>query len=221
MGEKLLAYKMQFPWRLLMVIFFLLAFTVAYFLICINKKRVLILASTIMIVTASIPTITIYGSAVLLMIQGKEQEERGFLREYDPNYADKLYLPEGAVLKKVRKNKGKVSANHNILFETSRDTGKILVSVKENNYDDTIVHIPFLYYKGYTAKNQTTEKQYYVEKDSYGHLCINIGKDTGKILIFYKGTRLQEIANNISIITCIFFLGILGYSLWKKDRRKK
>ncbi len=221
MGEKLLAYKMQFPWRLLMVIFFLLAFVVAYFLICINKKRVLILASTIMIVTASIPTITIYGSAVLLMIQGKEQEERGFLREYDPNYADKLYLPEGAVLKKVRKNKGKVSANHNILFETSRDTGKILVSVKENNYDDTIVHIPFLYYKGYTAKNQTTEKQYYVEKDSYGHLCINIGKDTGKILIFYKGTRLQEIANNISIITSIFFLGILGYSLWKKDRRKK
>ena len=62
-GEKLLAYKTQFPWRLLTVIFFLIALTASYILICLNKRRLMITVTAVMLVSAGIPSALLYRHA--------------------------------------------------------------------------------------------------------------------------------------------------------------
>lgn len=103
---------------------------------------------------------------------------------YFPDAADNLYLPAEVNPDEVRLKEGNVSSDSNGVF-----------------------HVPFIYYKGYAAENEDTGKQYTAEKNSQRYLDVKIGKDTGNMIVYYRGTKLQKISNVISLVSaCLLFL---------------
>lgn len=130
---KLPVNKIQFPWRLLVMIFFLIALTLSYILVCLNKKNLMIMVSTITLVTAAIPTALLYRNAYTEMSLGTSG------CAYSPNAADNLYLPAEVDRDEIRSGEGNVVSNNDISYEISRNTGSFHILVTENKHADTVL----------------------------------------------------------------------------------
>lgn len=210
-ADKLLAYKLQFPWRILMVVYFLFVVSIAYIVVCINKEILLKKVLMIVVISSVIPAMLIIGYGVSSVLLG--DNKLSDYQTYNPNEADTLYLPLGADWKEIYKQEGKVISDQDVEFDTNRSTGYIKISVIENKDFKTILNVPFLYYKGYYAKNIDTGRIYSIEKNKQGYLNVMIGHDIGNIVVYYRGTKLQKISSYISLVS---FIGFFLYFIKKK-----
>lgn len=120
---------------------------------------------------------------------------------HDYNLGGKDYIPIDVNLNKLRERGEVVTSNNNINIDFTRKNDKIIIQYDENEFDDTYLELPLLYYKGYYASNNLK-----VEAGKNGVVRVYLGDVSGRIEVYYKGTLITFISRLISLITIIFII---------------
>lgn len=182
----------QFPWRLYLLATLFLSISSAYILTkLIKNKNVFILLS-------------IYVVAIGFVISYQAYTGAGYYNLKTLDYYTVHggeYLPLNTDLEKL--DKSYYTNNENLIYQADKDNLKI--TIEYQNGKDSYLEVPILYYKGYVAESLNTKEQYKIEKGTNNVIRINL-KDQDKIIVYYKGTKIQKISLFISIITLIVVL---------------
>ncbi len=197
----------QFPWRLFFITTLLLSIAGGILIskICKNEKaklnKLLLIFCLSSISLISITINTIFDKDITL-----KNYHLGF-KEYLPLKVDLKYI----------KNRGNViTSNNNISFTHKTIDNKIIVDFT-NEYDDTNIELPLIYYKGYGAKIEN--KKLNVKESENGLVLVEIGSiDKGTIIVKYIKTPTIYISRGISIISTITFL---IYLINRKNKKVK
>ncbi len=200
----------QFPWRLYFVTTLLLSIAGGILIskICknektkLNKLLLIFCLSSISLITITITTI-LSGNTTL------DNYYLG-LKEYLPLKVDLDYI----------KNRGNViTSNNTISFTHETIDNKIVVDFK-NDYDDTSIELPLIYYKGYGAKIE--DKYLDVKESDNGLVLVEIGSiDEGTITVEYIKTPTIYISRGISIISATTFLIYIYIINGKESKNEK
>lgn len=222
----------QFPFRLLLLITFLLAFSGAiYTALFIRRYNYYLLifglfafAITFMIKTTS----EVYNGGSLVEVSNDRSVGYGldindiigaeylptnvpFIEPTKPDYYYRIaYLT----------NRG------NVITDSNTDQIKQIDAKRENQYfmfeisSDTLqsITLPLLYYKGYRATLNQTD---IVVKESKDGLVEITTKEQGKIKVWYDGTDIQRIAYAIALITLLFVIACSIINSVQSRRDKK
>ena len=79
----------------------------------------------------------------------------------------------------------------------------------ENNSEESILELPYIYYLGYSI--EMNEKEIKYEESTNGFISITIPKEEkGIVEVKYTGTKLSKISTILSII------GIIGFIFYVK-----
>lgn len=202
---------MQFPWRLYLFISFFISIIVAYYITQLKVNKQVILMSLIVIVTYvgyirafdysyKIKQETIYYSFPRFQIEH-------YYGEFLPWWADMDYLIENVDPYSIT-----ISNPIDITYEKKTTTFDIFFN--QNEYTDTTLEIPLIYYIGYSAYLTSGDSTIVlpIERTDTSLMSINLEDyKEGKIHFYYQGTRIQKISTYLSLLTG--FLFILFYGL--------
>lgn len=125
------------------------------------------------------------------------------------------YLPEGTDKNEFYERGDIITSNNNIEVKFERKGTNLDIEFSNNYYDDTYIELPLIYYLGYEVDYYNGDKKDIlpISKGSNNIIRVDLqGYDEGKILVNYKGTRLQKITQYISGISLILFIIYLFYS---------
>lgn len=125
------------------------------------------------------------------------------------------YLPEGTNKNEFYKRGDIITSNNNIEVEFERKGTNLDIEFSNNYYDDTYIELPLIYYLGYEVAYYNGDEKNILPISRGNNNIIRVdlqGYDEGKILVNYKGTRLQKITQYISCISLILFIIYLFYS---------
>ncbi len=204
---------MQFPWRILSIatVLILMSFGIYY-----EKSKYLENhLITNIIILFSIPVIFIFNvynlSSIYLQDTLGSDFETISCGEYLP-ISDVVtgWGPEQSEYYYDRKNIA--TAEENIELKTVRKNKYLIVDYDKNDGDHEIV-LPLLYYKGYDIKINNKNVEYF--KNSDGLIKVTVNNDKGKIVAYYKGTKLSYYTKIISFISVVLFLVMI-----KKERNR-
>lgn len=206
---------MQFPWRLLM--FCTLAFSIyaAYLLDRFLNARWKEFFLIVAIATACYTIGPRYVYQMYLDYRGMEYIESinpeysgHYIMEYSPNNGDSLYLPKGVQLDLYADRGDVVICNHNdVECQIYRSDAKCYITVTNNMYHDTVLELPLYYYKGYAAIDRAANTNLTVSSSENKLVTVLLGNmENVDIMVWYKGTLIQQIGNCISMMT---LLGVL------------
>lgn len=220
----------QFPWRLLQIGSFLLAFSGAIYIIELtkdnNKGRIITLSIISGLIVLTIGTQSSYYKNKLL------KEEFGIMsnitnpielgsRTVLINGTEKIsgvseYLPieiKTASLTNFIKNDSVISNNKNTLI-TNYSNKKGVIQFDVIIEEDAILSIPKIYYKGYKATLDGEKIQ--VNKNSKALVEIKV-EESGNVKIFYESTFVMKVGYAISLIT---FIMLIFYLMFYKKQYK-
>lgn len=89
-----------------------------------------------------------------------------------------------------------------------RENGRIYVSVINNSSEEKMLHVPFLYYRGYRAKELAgTDLTVVKDDNAFVGVVIPNGYE-GDISVYYKEPFLWRISEIISILTILLIAGL-------------
>jgi hypothetical protein len=202
---------MQFPWRLYLFISYFISIVIAYYIIQLKINKQVILMTVLVIVTYvgyirsfdysyEIKKETIYHSFPRYQIEH-------YYGEFLPWWADMDYLIENVDPYYIN-----ISNPIDLTYEKKTTTFDIYFN--QNDYTNTTLEIPLIYYIGYSAYLTSGDSTVVlpIERTQTSLMSINLEDyKEGKIHFYYQGTRIQKISAYISLMTG--FLLILFYGL--------
>ena len=201
---------MQFPWRLYLFITYFLCIIVAYYITQIQINKQVILMSLIVVVTY----VTYVRGFDQLYKARQETIYYSFPRyqiehyygEFLPWWADMDYLIENVDAYSIT-----ISNPIDLTYEKKTTTFDIYF--KQNEYTNTTLGIPLIYYIGYSAylTNGDSTVVLPIERTETSLMSINLDDyKEGKIHFYYQGTRIQKISTYISLLTGFSLLLFYG-----------
>ena len=206
---------MQFPWRILSLSTILILFSFASYYRKSNCYNNQILTNSIILL--AIPVILIFNvynlSAKYLQdTLGSDVESISF-GEYLP-LSDVVTGWSSEQSKYYYDREHKAVTKEDIPLKTSRKNQYLIVNY-DHNEDNSEVILPLLYYKGYDIK--VNDKIVLYDKNHEGLIKVKINNEKGKIVAYYKGTRISYYTKVISLISFVFFIIIV----LKKEKKFK
>lgn len=125
------------------------------------------------------------------------------------------YLPSG-IAEDYETGHNVPYSDSEIVGSWKREDGKVYVDVTNNTPDISQVNVPFIYYRGYRAKDVTSGLTMPVIKNDSGFVAVNVDSGySGEICVFYKEPVLWRICELISLLTVIILI-MLFYKEQKK-----
>ncbi|MEI5993833.1 hypothetical protein A5880_001380 [Enterococcus sp. 4G2_DIV0659] len=141
--------------------------------------------------------------------------------DYDPNYLGwgLEYIPSGMDILSLRTQPKEIRRTDMVTIDkTEWSYGKVRLNYQVSQTGK--ITLPFIYYKGYQARNiETDERLEVASSDRFPGLCeIIVGKN-GKVEIFYEKTWIQRISMMVSVISWIILMtGIIRQKLFSPDK---
>lgn len=195
----------QFPWRLYVITTVLLTVGGGILISKIytkNKDRIKQL-----IIVFSLSLISLISITVTTLLSGNTN-----LNNYYISMGE--YLPSDVNLDYIKERGNVVTSNNQITFTHKKVDNKIIIDFV-NNYDNTILELPLLYYKGYGAKiNNEYLDVFKTDNGLVGVKLNNIKEDT--LEVSYIKTPTIYISRGISLLSVTIF----GLYLYMKGRKK-
>ena len=213
----------QFPWRVMVFIILSASFICAEVLTAYKRKRYIIPALLIAVLTFSV---TIYDSGLPARLGIGEEADFSSWRigagEYLPISRAKTDDPYFSIVNYM-KERGYSSAadNPQTHTEVTRKNKTIICRFWGNTSKNLTIELPLTYYKGYHAEINGRECR--IDKNYFGlaALTINNAPQNGEIKIFYKKTDIQRISDFITFITLILLVFILLKKFFRRDTYEK
>jgi hypothetical protein len=213
---------MQFPWRLYLFISYFISIVIAYYIIQLKINKQVILMTVLVIVTYvgyirsfdysyEIKKETIYHSFPRYQIEH-------YYGEFLPWWADMDYLIENVDPYYIN-----ISNPIDLTYEKKTTTFDIYFN--QNDYTNTTLEIPLIYYIGYSAYLTSGDSTVVlpIERTQTSLMSINLEDyKEGKIHFYYQGTRIQKISAYISLLTgfmLILFYGLKHLNLLPKLKK--
>lgn len=190
---KKVLYPIQFPWRFYFVVTVL--FTVGGCLLVSKVKD----SKKLLRNTFIISFISLISMFVIAIIPKRILE----VVDYDASYAE--YLPKEVDRDYIKKRGIVVTSNNDVFCEFKKNGTEMEITFV-NNYDNTYLELPLIYYKGYSASDG-----YELFKTENGLLGIRLNDiREGTIFVSYRGTRLACVTRFVSFITFVLFMIYVG-----------
>lgn len=211
----------QFSWRLYLFATLFLSISGGIIILryC-NSIKTRIKISTIILLLSifacSINMFAQYGIYGIMELKGLHNVN---INPYEISAGE--YLPKGTDVNKLYERGDIISSNNNIGFEFERKGTNLDIKFGNNNYDNTYIELPLLYYLGYEAIYYNESEKYIlpISKGENNVIRVYLQQyNEGRIIVTYKGTKLQKLTGYISLISLILFSLYLLYlnSNWKK-----
>ena len=109
-----------------------------------------------------------------------------------------------------RKNEILVLSGNTEISEQNKN-GTKMTAVISNTLEDSVVELPYIYYKGYTCK--INGKKMDIIESENGMVSVKIPKGIeGSLNIKYTGTKCLYVSLAISILTCFVFVFYIAYT---------
>lgn len=196
----------QFPWRTYIISAACFSVAAGIILDKVSKKRLLVILCLAMLV----PVYTIYY----------QYKNEYIWRNYsDYNLGGKEYLPARTNYDLLMSRGNKITSNRDIDVSFERKDGKLIIDYSNNDYNDTYLDLPLLYYDGYRVnddlKIETGENnvvRIYLDDKADGHLTI-----------YYAGTNVAIISKYLSLFTVLIIIiyKVIGEKKMEKQDKKK
>lgn len=195
----------QFPWRLYVITTVLLTVGGGILISKIytkNKDRI----KQLMIVF-SLSLISLISITVTTLLSGNTNLDNYYISMGE-------YLPSNVNLDYIKERGNVVTSNNQITFTHKKVDNKIIIDFV-NNYDNTILELPLLYYKGYGAK--INDEYLDVFKTNNGLVGVKLNNiKEGTLEVSYIKTPTIYISRGISLLSVTIF----GLYLYMKGRKK-
>lgn len=195
-GESVLSL-FQFPWRLLVFVMFGIGFFSAYGINSLRNKRIIMIASLLMIAGLLIVNIKYFRKEALPQA---EFEKKYLSQDYIRNkvaYAVPEYLPKSADFEYWKK------------IET--------IGLVDTQLDNALI-VPIHYYPGWEIRIDG-KKIIPTKFDELGRPLVPHPSKTADVEVKYKQTPIQVAGNSISLLAFIL-LPVFYRRLWKKTEAK-
>lgn len=206
---------MQFPWRLFMFIDFFFAVLLAFGYQQLKenylKKFSLIIFVSMMIINY------LAFSTYYIQDRFKEYLYTDFVRyafegwEFVPSSVDLNAFKEQQYTKSV-------TASNDIELSYTRKVDGYVFTFDQKVYQDTVVNIPLIYYKGYDAYYMGPQGEGFLDISKNTQSLISVELDSfksGSVKVFFNGLVTQKIGNLISIFSLVLFGFLLLKSKFK------
>ena len=111
-----------------------------------------------------------------------------------------------------------INVNNPIEYSYETDLLTYYIYFDQGTYQNTMLEVPLLYYKGYAAYYMSENESDFLEVSKSDKSLINIdlgSKKKGSIKLFYNGTRVQRISVYTSLLTLILIV------VYRLIRRRK
>jgi len=188
----------QFPWRFYLIVILLLTIFISFLVKNIKNKKMVFI-------------ITLFLSLISLFTHSYNSITKSDIKEVYYHIANGEYLPYGVSSEDIKKRSNIITSNNDISVEFKRDN-TFIINITNNNYDNTFLELPLLYYDGYVALSNN--KNLNVLKSDNGYLKVLINDlNNETINVYYKGTTIRNISRYISLITVII---IMSYFVIKR-----
>lgn len=188
----------QFPWRFMILATACLLFSsleVLSSLMKTNKKRVIFVS-----LVCSIAYSVLCSAIDIYIIYDFK------LYNDDIHYSvgGAEYLPEGVDVKQLYDRGLIVTSNNSIKYDFYKTGTSIELTYSNNNYDDTYLELPLIYYKGYKAFENNTRID--VQKGNNGVIRLNLHNQDAKIKLYYGFTVIRIIGYLTTLLILIFLV---------------
>ena len=134
------------------------------------------------------------------------------------------YLPEDTDKEMLFERGDVITSNNNINYNFSREGTTLKIKFSNNNYNNTYLDLPLLYYKGYEAnyKNNVNNIVLPIIKGDNNIIRVKLGKyRDGEITVRYNGTLIQRLSGIVSALSLIIFIiYMMKIKILNKRRRK-
>ena len=134
------------------------------------------------------------------------------------------YLPEGTDKAMLFDRGDVITSNNDINYNFSREGTTLKIKFSNNNYNNTYLDLPLLYYKGYEAnyKNNDDNTVLPISKGDNNIIRVKLGKyRDGEITVRYNGTLIQRLSGIVSALSLIIFIiYMMKIKILNKRRRK-
>lgn len=199
----------QFPWRLYMFIDFFFAILLAfgYQQLKDNIFKKLSLIIFVLMMTVNYLTFTTY----YIQDRFKEYMYTDFVRyafegwEFVPSSVDLNALKDQQYTKSV-------TASNDLELSFTRKVDGYIFTFDQNEFQNTVVNIPLIYYKGYDAYYMGEQGEGFLEiyKNDQSLISVNLGTmKSGSVKVFFNGLFTQKIGNLISILSVLTIVLLL------------
>lgn len=195
----------QFPWRLYVITTVLLTVGGGILISKIytkNKDRIKQL-----IIVFSLSLISLISITVTTLLSGNTNLDNYYISMGE-------YLPSNVNLDYIKERGNVVTSNNQITFTHKKVDNKIIIDFV-NNYDNTILELPLLYYKGYGAKINNEYLDVFKTDNGLVGVKLNNIKE-GTLEVSYIKTPTIYISRGISLLSVTIF----GLYLYMKGRKK-
>ena len=141
---------------------------------------------------------TFYSIIVVLTLVFVNTFMYGSVHDFNGEYLGYYeYLPENITYDQIKNGPVSAASSNKIDYNINYSRGITTISYKNNSYDDTVLTLPILYYKGYVSN-----KNYDIINNN-GLVAIKLNKDSDLVKVYYEGTDLLYISRVISLTTLI------------------
>ncbi|WP_379970359.1 6-pyruvoyl-tetrahydropterin synthase-related protein [Ectobacillus sp. sgz5001026] len=192
----------QFPWRYMVFVTFLLAVGSAFYLGEMLKrydKKWLVF-------------VVFFGSVIITNVsllyqtsfEVREPSAETILENTANIGIGKEYLPTGVRLSDITPDSGPLYVNENVHYSNFKKNGSH-ISFDYNNTNEGEIAMPIIYYKGYQAqiKENGTSMNTPVYAGVTNLATLELPKGTGTVNFYYAGTTIQKLSK---ILSGVFFL---------------
>ena len=192
-----LASLIQFPWR-----FMILATTSLLFGFSKTISKTLETHSNKFILRLIV--VAFFTFACFFRDMYMKEEFRLYEDEIHYSLGGYEYLPSDVDLDYILNESNDIKANHDIKIIYNKVGTNINIEYSNNNYNDTYLDIPLIYYKGYIGKENN--KIIPIHKIEKGIIQIPLHEASGNISIYYSLTLFRIIGIIVSLISTIIFI---------------
>lgn len=226
----------QFPYRFVQIISFLLAFSASIYVMQLFEKKYkyrywVIMVGISLVFLQIFRAFEFYNPAFLqsnrnitnqtnikeisdevrVVVEGELEivPSLGGGAEYLPDTLSNEVGKEGNIQSLVRGNPEVKSNNNEILVnDYLNEKGVVSFNFQNNKQNSTYLVLPKIFYKYYQVL--VNGKEFPIEKASSSLVKVNIGDiEKGEVILRYKVSTIQKVAYLISFLTFIFFIFII------------
>lgn len=190
----------QFPWRVFLFITFFNTMIIAYGLSQLTKAYLKVAVAGVFIFT----TINyLYAIDYYFNTAMQDYKYLAFPR-YSVEYHYAEFLPESANMVELASIDKSLNISQAIDVKFESDLNTYYIFFDQGTYQDTVIEVPLLFYKGYAAYYMNETESGFMEISKSDDSLININLKnikSGNIKLFYNGTRIQKISFYVSVLS--------------------